>query len=337
MQQPATAAQSFIPEVAPQPEDRVCVVIPMYRVEAYIQEVIAGLPDWVWKIVVVDDASPDCSADRALECGDPRLVLVRHTDNQGVGGAVLSGFARAAELGARVAVKMDGDGQMSPDFLQDMVEPILSGQADYTKGNRFFHLDEIAAMPRVRRIGNLSLSFLTKLASGYWNVFDPTNGYLAIDLNTFSALNEKHIHRRYFFETSMLIELNLARAVIIEVPMPARYRGEISSLSVSRSLFEFAYYLVNGFFRRLWLQYFVMDFSLGSLFLVIGLLMGLFGTAWGVYFWDKSIRTGVAASTGTVMVAVLPVILGFQLLLQALAYDIQNVPKNVLHRRWFRR
>ena len=132
----------------------------------------------------------------------------------------------------------------------------------------------------------------------------------------------------------MLIELNLARAVVAEVPMPARYRGEISSLSVSRSLFQFAYYLLRGFFRRLWLQYFVLDFSLGSLFLVAGLLMGLFGTVWGGYFWDKSIRTGIPASTGTVMIAVLPVILGFQLLLQTLAYDIQNVPKTVLLRKW---
>lgn len=318
----------------PAPAERVCVVIPMYRVEPYVAEVIAGIPDWVWRIVVVDDASPDASAERALATGDPRLVLVRHEKNQGVGGAVLSGFAAAQELGARIAVKMDGDGQMSPGFLWEMVEPILSRRADYTKGNRFFHVDEIVHMPFVRRMGNLGLSFLTKLASGYWNVFDPTNGYVALDLNLLDALDLRRIHRRYFFETSMLIELNLARAVVAEVPMPARYRGEISSLSVSRSFFEFGYYLMVGFWRRLWLTYFVLDFSPGSLFLVFGLLLGLFGTIWGLHFWNKSIQTGVPASTGTVMVAVLPVILGFQMLLQALAFDIQNVPKTVLPRRW---
>jgi dolichol-phosphate mannosyltransferase len=315
-------------------QNRVCVVIPMYRVELYIQQVIAGIPDWVWRIVVVDDASPDCSAEKALASGDPRVVLVRHAQNQGVGGATLTGFAKAAEIGARVAVKMDGDGQMSPDFLWEMAEPILARRADYTKGNRFFHIAEIVRMPFVRRAGNLGLSFLTKLSSGYWNVFDPTNGYVAINLDIFRTLDTRHIHQRYFFETSMLIELNLARAVIVEIPMPARYQGETSSLSISRSLVEFAYYLLHGFLRRLWLQYFVLDFSLGTLFLVTGLLMGLFGTAWGLYFWDKSIRTGIPASTGTVMVAVLPVILGFQLLLQALAYDIQNVPKTVMPRRW---
>jgi len=310
------------------------VVIPMYRVEPYIREVLAGIPDWIWRIIVVDDASPDDSAGKALACGDPRVILVRHEKNQGVGGAMLTGFARAAEIGGRVAVKMDGDGQMAPEFLWDMVEPVIAGRADYTKGNRFFHIDEIVRMPFVRRAGNLGLSFLTKLASGYWNVFDPTNGYIAVNLEVFRGLDTRYIHRRYFFETSMLIELNLARAVVAEVPMPARYRGEISSLSVGRSLFQFSYYLLRGFFRRLWLQYFVLDFSLGSLFLVAGLLMGLFGTIWGGYFWEKSIRTGVPASTGTVMIAVVPVILAFQMLLQALAYDIQNVPKTVLPHRW---
>lgn len=318
-------------------DHKICVVIPMYRVEPYIQGVIESVPDWVWRIITVDDASPDCSAEKVLALNDPRVILVRHEQNQGVGGAVLTGFTKAAELGAQAAVKMDGDGQMSPDFLEDIVQPLLERCADYTKGNRFFHLDDLIRMPPVRRYGNLGLSFLTKLASGYWNVFDPTNGYLAIDLATFRALNQKRIHRRYFFETSMLIELNLARAVVQDVPMPAIYNGETSSLSVRRSLFEFAYYLLRGFIRRIWLQYFVLDFSLGSLFLVIGLFMGLFGTAWGLYFWDKSIRTGVPASTGTVMIAVLPVILGFQLLLQALAFDIQNVPRTVLRRAWTRR
>jgi glycosyltransferase involved in cell wall biosynthesis len=305
----------------------------MYRVEAHVQEVIAGLPDWVWRVIAVDDASPDASAERAEATGDPRLVLLRHEANRGVGGAVLTGFARAAELGARVAVKMDGDGQMSPEFLWDMVEPILAGRADYTKGNRFYHVDEIAHMPPLRRLGNLGLSFLTKLASGYWNVFDPTNGYLAIDLNTFGFLDRRFVHPGYFFETSMLIELNLARAVIEEVPMPARYRGEASSLSVTRALLEFPFHLLRGFRRRVWLTYFVLDFSLGSLFLVMGTLLLAFGTAWGLYFWYQSIHTGVPASTGTVMVATLPVILGFHLLLQGLAVDIQNVPKAVASRR----
>lgn len=333
MQNEAASPGNFVQHINLSRADRVCVVVPMYRVAPYIQEVITGLPDWVWRIIVVDDASPDDSAGQALAAGDARLVLVRHEKNQGVGGAMLSGFQQALALGARVAVKMDGDGQMPPEYLVDLVEPLLLEQADYSKGNRFFHTESISHMPPVRRIGNLGLSFLAKLASGYWNVFDPTNGFVAINLDTFASLETSRIHRRYFFETSMLIELNLARAVVEDVPMPARYRGEISSLSVTRSLFEFAYFLMRGFLRRIWLEYFVLDFSLGSLFLVIGALMGSFGAVWGLYFWNRSIQTGVPASTGTVMIAVLPVILGFQLLLQALAYDIQNVPKKVMRRR----
>jgi dolichol-phosphate mannosyltransferase len=311
---------------------QVAVVIPMYRVEPYIKNVIESLPEWVSLIIAVDDASPDRSGEVVLELHDPRVILICHEENQGVGGAVLTGFEKAAQLGAHIAVKIDGDGQMNPQFLFNMVEPILSGEADYTKGNRFFHVIDIVKMPFIRRIGNLGLSFLTKAASGYWNVFDPTNGYVAINLETFRSLDSRHIHRRYFFETSMLIELNLARAVVVELSMPARYSGEVSSLSIRRATLEFPYQLARGLFRRIWLQYFVLDFSLGSLYLVVGTLMGLFGTAWGVRFWNKSILTGVPASTGTVMVAVLPVILGFQLLLQAIAYDIQNVPKNVIRR-----
>jgi dolichol-phosphate mannosyltransferase len=310
----------------------VAVVIPMYRVEPYIQDVIAGIPDWISWIVVVDDASPDQSGEKVRAMADPRVVLIQHEVNQGVGGATISGFQRAVEIGAWIAVKMDGDGQMNPNFLYNMIEPILTGQADYTKGNRFFHVADIVQMPIIRRIGNLGLSFLTKVASGYWNVFDPSNGYIAIDLESFSNLDLRHIHRRYFFETSMLIELNLARAVVSEIPMPARYSGEISSLSIKRVALEFPSQLIMGFLRRIWLQYFVLDFSLGSLFFVVGIVMGLFGSVWGLYFWNKSIYTGIPASTGTVMIAVLPVILGFQLLLQAVAYDIQNVPKNVMPR-----
>ena len=317
--------------------DKICVIIPMYRVEPYIQAVISGIPAWVWRIVVVNDASPDHSAERACASGDPRVVLVEHKQNQGVGGAMWTGLNTAVDLGASIAVKMDGDGQMSPDYLWDMIEPILTGRADYTKGNRFFHLNEITHMPLVRRVGNLGLSFLTKIASGYWNVFDPTNGYLAIDLTTFSSLDTQHVHRRYFFETSLLIELNLARAVVLEVPMPALYAGETSSLSVAKSLFEFSIQLARAAIRRLWLQYFVLDFSLGSLFLVMGSLMCLFGTSWGLYYWNKSIQELVPASTGTVMIAVLPVILGVQMLLQSLAFDIQSVPKTVMPRHWRRK
>jgi dolichol-phosphate mannosyltransferase len=312
------------------PDEKICVVIPAYRVAAYIQPVIQKIPEWVWRIVVVDDASPDDSAACIEALHDPRVVLVRHAHNQGVGGAMLTGFNEAVKLGATVMVKMDGDGQMSPDYLERMVQPILQGRADYVKGNRFYHTSSITKMPWLRRLGNMGLSFMTKMASGYWNVFDPTNGYLAIDPEIFKSLDQGRIHHRYFFESSMLVELNMARAVVAEITMPACYAGESSSLSVLRVFVEFPTLLMNGFLRRIWLQYFVLDFSVGSLFIVMGSILGLFGSIWGGFWWRASILTGRPASTGTVMLAALPFILGFQLLLQAIVFDVQNVPRTVI-------
>jgi len=309
------------------PEEKICVVIPVYRVENQIQQVIRQVPGWVWKIIAVDDASPDQSAQRAQAVGDERLILLRHECNQGVGGAVLTGFSQAAQLGATVLVKVDGDDQAPLEFLPDLLAPILAGRADYTKGNRFFHSHQILKMPAIRRFGNLGLSFLTKAASGYWNVFDPTNGFLAIDAEVFRGLDLDQIHKRYFFESSLLVELNLLRASVVEVPMPARYQGESSSLRISKVLIEFPYLLLRSLLRRLWLQYFVLDFSVGSLFMVIGLLSLLFGVAWGGLAWWRSSITHIPATTGTVMIAVMPVILGFQLLLQSVVFDVQNLPR----------
>ncbi|HEX2978799.1 MAG TPA: glycosyltransferase family 2 protein [Anaerolineaceae bacterium] len=313
-------------------DECVCVVIPMYRVAPYIQNVITSLPTWIWRIVAVDDASPDDSAAQVLALNDPRLVLVRNSTNQGVGGAMLTGMNQAVELGATVIVKVDGDGQMPVEYLDRLVQPILQGQADYVKGNRFYHTSEITRMPFVRRLGNISLSFLTKMASGYWNVFDPTNGYISIDAESYKTIDQEHIHRRYFFESSMLMELNLSRAVVCEVTMPARYAGEASSLSIPHVLTEFPPHLIKALFRRLWLQYFVLDFSVGSLFIVAGSLLTLFGLVWGAAWWRQSILTGRTASTGTVMLAVLPFILGFQMLLQSIVFDVQNVPRRVISR-----
>lgn len=317
----------------PGADERVCVVIPMYRVAGEIEGVLRALPEWVWRVVVVDDASPDESAARALAVGDARVVLVRHETNQGVGGAVMSGFRKAVELGATVLVKMDGDGQMSAEDLEGVITPVLQGRADYAKGNRFYHLNQIGRMPWIRRMGNLSLSFLVKAASGYWNLFDPANGYVAMDAALFPELEPERIHRRYFFESSLLVELSLLRAVVVDVSMPARYGEEQSSLSVTRILREFPPLLLRSFLRRVWLQYFVLDFSAASLFLVLGNLLCAFGLIFGLTAWGRSIRSGVPATTGTVMLAAMPFILGFELLLETIVLDIQNVPRRPRNQR----
>lgn len=303
-----------------------CVVIPMYNAQAHITQVVETLPAFIHSIVVVDDCSHDASVDRVRQVNDPRVHLVQHSVNQGVGGAIATGYQEALALDAKIIIKMDADGQMDPAYLLPLITPILTGEADYTKGNRFLHARELQTMPWQRRVGNIGLSFLTKLASGYWNIFDPTNGYTAIHASLIPLLDWTAIDRRYFFESSMFLELGLLRAVVRDVYIPARYADEISSLSERKALLEFPPRLFEGFIRRLWIQYFLRDFSIFSVFLVSGMMLFLFGGGFGLYHWIRSAELNMATPIGTVMLAVLPVILGIQLLLQAIVLDIQNIP-----------
>lgn len=306
------------------------VVIPAYQAAAHIQAVLAGIPGFVAHIVVVDDCSLDNTRELAQSWNDPRVHLVSHHENQGVGGAMLTGYDAALALGAQIIVKMDSDDQMDPRYLAALIKPILQGEADYAKGNRFLHLRQLQAMPGPRRVGNAGLSFLAKLASGYWNIFDPTNGFTAIHASVVPMLNREAIDRRYFFETSMLLELSLLRAVVRDVYIPARYGDEVSSLSAWNALWRFPSRLLKGLLRRLLVQYFLRDFTGFSVFLVAGGLFTIFGALWGGYHWHRSVITNVEAAVGTVMLAVLPIILGLQLLLQAVVSDIQNVPAHPL-------
>jgi glycosyltransferase involved in cell wall biosynthesis len=308
----------------------VAVVIPAYRVDSRIEETLRTIPALVRTIVVVDDASPDATAERVGECDDPRVRLVRHARNLGVGGATVTGMRVALEAGADIVVKMDGDGQMDPKYLPCLLEPLLAHRADLAKGNRYSHLTFLEGMPLVRRFGNASLTFLVKAASGHWRMFDPTNGYFAARSDLLRRLDLSRLPQRYFFESGLLIELGLVRAKVEDVPIPARYRGEISSLSVATALVEFPLKLLWGGARRIVRHYFLYDFSAVSAFLLCGAPMFLFGIIFGGVEWRRSVLTGVAATTGTVMVAALPVILGFQLLLQALVVDIANAPSEPL-------
>ncbi len=314
-------------------EPILAVVIPSYRVAPYIASVIREVPDYVRHIVVVDDRSPDDIRAALTEAPDPRVVYIRHEKNRGVGGAVMTGYDRACELGAEILIKVDGDGQMDPKHIPDLIRPILAGYADYTKGNRFLHSAELRSMPPHRRLGNMLLSFLNKAASGYWHVFDPANGYTALHRDAWLCLNRKRLAERYFFETSLLIELGCVRAVVEDVAIAARYQGEVSSLSPWKVTLEFPPKLVAGLVRRINANYFLHDFTPVSLFLLTGSLALLFAFVWGGYFWRRAFQTGLQTPTGTVMLAVVSLVLGVQLLLQALALDMQSVPRQPIQRR----
>lgn len=312
----------------------VAVVIPCYRVRAHILGVIERIGDECSRVYVIDDACPESSGEHVLkECSDPRVTVVFHDKNQGVGGAVLTGYRHAVADGATVIVKVDGDGQMDPAWIPALVSLIVSGEADYTKGDRFYDLDTVAAMPRVRLFGNAVLSFLTKLSSGYWDVFDPTNGYTAIDARVASALPSTKISKRYFFESDMLFRLNLLRCRVVDIPMPAFYGDEKSSMSITRVLLEFPFKHLRNALKRVVYTYYVRAFSVASLELPAGLLLVLFGITFGLWTWITNSMAGEVTGSGTVMLAALPTLLGVQLLLAFLAYDINSVPGQPIGRR----
>jgi glycosyltransferase involved in cell wall biosynthesis len=320
------------------PKDAVAVVIPSYRVKAHILGVIANIGPEVQRIYVVDDTCPDGSGDWVEQhCNDARVTVIRHEKNQGVGGAVMTGYRAAIADDMTVIVKVDGDGQMDPKLIPSFVHPILAGEADYTKGNRFFDLEQIGTMPPMRLFGNAVLSFMTKLSSGYWDLFDPTNGFTAIHAEVARRLPFAKISQRYFFETDVLFRLNTLRAVVVDVPMDASYGDEVSNLKISKVVTEFLVKHIRNFSKRIFYNYYLRNMSVASIELPLGMLMLALGAGYGLWHWILSARAGVATAPGTVMLAALPVLMGVQLILAFLSHDVQSVPARALHLKFLRR
>lgn len=312
---------------------KISVAIPCYKVKEQISSVIKRIPTQVEKIYVVDDCCPEQSGLFVQsQCNDPRVTLIFHPSNQGVGGAVVTAYRQALIDNMDIVVKIDGDGQMDPALLPLFIEPIVQGRADYTKGNRFFNLETLIAMPTLRKLGNAVLSFVNKCSSGYWNVMDPTNGYTAIHCQTLALLPLDKLSTRYFFESDMLFRLGTVRAVVQDISMAAIYADERSNLQIKKVIFEFPWLYIKAFFKRVFYNYFLRDFNGASLELVLGLLLILFGSLWGAEHWLSSIISQQVASAGTVMLAVLPIIIGFQLLLSAIQFDMVNIPRKPLQR-----
>jgi glycosyltransferase involved in cell wall biosynthesis len=307
-------------------EPHIAVVIPCFNVERHIVDVIRTIPQWVATIVVVDDKSPDDFVAKVRALGEPRVVLIRHEHNQGVGGAMVTGYQECLRLGADIVVKMDGDGQMDPAYLAALIRPLLKREADFTKGNRWHDPRQLETMPAIRRHGSVALSFLTKMASGYWRLFDPCNGYTAIRSSVLRLLPLDRLARNFFFETSMLVELNVLGAVIRDVPIPARYGFEKSTMRISRVLLDFPLALVRAWKYRIWQRYFVRDFGAISLCLLGGALLTGWGLGFGGWRWLQSLLTGVPTTAGTVMLGAVPFLMGFQLLLQAAHLEVATEP-----------
>jgi len=313
----------------------IAVVIPCYRVSRQIKDVIDGIGPEVEQIYCVDDKCPDRSGDHIRNIvNDTRVRVLYHEANQGVGGAMVTGYIAALEDGADIVVKLDGDGQMDPALIESFVRPIQLGYADYTKGNRFFRLEDVRAMPRIRLIGNAALAFLSKLSTGYWNLFDPTNGFVAIHRHALENIPLQKISRGYFFESDMLFRLNTIGAVVVDIPMSAHYGDEKSNLHIGKVITP----LLAGHFRnlakRIFYNYYLRDFNVASIELPVGILSVMLGTVFGLSHWIESASIGIPATAGTVMLAAIPVLMGFQLLLGFLNYDIQSIPTFPLQKRF---
>ena len=311
---------------------RIAVVIPCYRVASQVLDVIGRIGPEVGWIIAVDDACPESTGDVIeQQCRDPRVRVLRHVENQGVGGAVMTGYAAAIALSADAVVKLDGDGQMDPSAIPKLVTPLLRGYADYVKGNRFYRMADVSGMPALRLFGNAVLSFLTKLSSGYWQLFDPTNGFTAIRRELLTELAFDRIAKRYFFESDMLYHLNQLRAVVVDIPMRATYADEPSSLRPMRMVGPFMRGNIRNCCRRLLYSYFLRGFSAASMELILGLPLFLFGLLFGLWHWIDSIVAQQPATAGTVMLAALPLILGTQLLLSWLNFDVAAEPRQPVH------
>ena len=302
----------------------IAVVIPCYKVEAHIQKVVAEIPDYITSIILVDDASPDKTGEilDRLATENPKIKVLHHPKNQGVGGAMISGFQEAIKQNNEVVIKIDGDGQMNIAYFEEMLQAVFEEKYNFAKGNRFFDRKMLRKMPAMRRIGNIGMGFLIKMASGYWNVFDPANGFFCIHASSLKRIDFERISKRFFFESSLLIELYYTGAKIKDLAMPAIYAEEKSNLSIWKTLFTFPPKLFKAFLRRIWLRYFIYDFNIGSLYIFFGVPLFFFGLIFGIVKWVHYGTLHASTPTGTIMIAVISLVLGFQMVLSAIQYDI---------------
>jgi glycosyltransferase involved in cell wall biosynthesis len=303
---------------------RVAVVIPAHNEEKLLEATVAGVPEFVDRIYVVDDASSDGTAARAEAVQDPRLELVRHERNEGVGAAILSGYKRARDERVDVTAVMAADNQMAPDDLATLVRPVALDEVDYAKANRLFTGQAWELIPRSRYLGNAVLSLLTKIASGYWHVADSQSGYTAISLRYLDLLDLDRIYKRYGFPNDMLVHLNVWNARVRDFPSRPIYGvGERSGIKLRRVVPAIWWLLVKGFLWRLREKYVIRDFHPLVFFYVLGILMTTAGIVLGVV--ETVLRIlGNDITTPTIVLVALLLISGTQFILFAMWFDMES-------------
>lgn len=308
---------------------RVAAILPCYNEEKLIAKTITTLPDFVDDIIAVDDKSTDDTWKiiSDLSKRDKRVAPIHLDANEGIGGAYVHGFDYALEHKADLIFTMAGDAQCNQNYMSNMIDTLIDQNLDYVKANRFVHLEELKQMPTFRRVGNTVITILTKFSSGYYSIFDSQNGYGVFKRATLERLPFEHIGRRYDYENTLLIALAIMGAKVKDEPVPAIYGDEVSTIPVFKTTMRALKVVWKGFWRRMYYKYVVVNFHPIALFLFSGLLTLGFGVGFGIFLAIDRIVTHTPPSTGSVMIAVLPIILGFQLLLSAITMDMNNEGK----------
>ena len=279
-------------------------------------------------MIVVDDFCPEKSGKLVREFFPSNAVnVIFNSENLGVGGATKAGYLYALDKGAKIIVKLDGDGQMLPEFIADIIRPIVLGTADYVTGNRFSSLSSLLEMPKLRIFGNAILSFMAKASTGFWNLFDPNNGYTAIRADKLKQVPLHKIDNRYFFESDLLFRLNLIGSRLCQIEMHATYGNEKSNLIIKKVIFEFAFKHMRNYVKRICYSYFVRDFNVASINLIFGLLLTSFSLIKGLHAWLTNMATGESTATGTQILVTITFLIGFQLLLSFISMDVSGIVK----------
>lgn len=304
----------------------VAFVIPAYNEEKLIKKTLTTLPDFVDKAYVVDD----CSKDKTLQIlqqlakQNKKIVVLHNEVNQGVGASLVNGFRAALAGDCQLIGVMAADAQCNPDYIHKMIDSLIDNKVDYVKANRFVHLEDLAQMPTYRRIGNIFITILTKFATGYYSIFDSQNGYGVFRREILEVLPLDRIGKRYDYENTLLINMSIMNASIKDEPVPAIYGDETSTIPFFRTAWRALRVLWNGFWRRIFHKYVVVNFHPIALFLFGGIVLSIIGIAFGIYIFAAKVFAGTSPSTGTVMMSALPLILGFQLFLTSIVMDMNN-------------
>lgn len=301
-------------------------VIPAYNEEKLIGKTVDTLPSFIDHIVVINDGSSDNTLDviKKLAVKNKNITIINNEQNIGLGSSMVKGFKKALQLKTDLICVLAGDAQCDPSYLSKMAEELIINNLDYVKANRFVHLEELKAMPKMRKFGNIIITILTKFSTGYYSIFDSQNGYAVFTREVLQKISLDMIGKRYDYENTLLIALSIANARLRDYPVPAIYGEEVSTIKVLPTTLRALKVTFTGFWKRIYNKYILINFHPIALFLLSGIFLVIVGLVVGIFITIERALSGLSPSSGTVMLVVLPLIVGFQLLLTAITMDMNN-------------